>query len=289
VGTVQLGGRARLSPARARPGWRRGRTRRALHAEIEVNAALNARTADLAEAYRPHRDQVMRLLRETAETAGREHLVILGAGNCNDVDLSELLGVYEAVTLVDIDAAAMARAVKPLAPSERMRLDRRALDLGVPDAAQARRILGAAGRGASAVLSATLLTQLIAGALDGGPGSPALGRAATRQRRLHLSLMMRLLAPGGRGILVTDLVSSAQAGALTGAGARPPAARMAECCATGTYFAGTRPNDVLADMARLRGLAAGSLRRSAAWVWTLEAPYAYLVYAAAFARALSRP
>jgi len=276
VATVQLAPRARPALARARL-LGRGRGRRALHAEIELNAALNALTAGLADAYAPHRARVMGLAREAAAASGVDHLVILGAGNCNDVDLAELLEAYEAVTLVDIDAAAMARAVRPLGPAARARLHRHALDLGVADPALARRILGADGRGASAVLSATLLTQLIAGGLDGAAAGSALAGAAARRRRLHLSQMMRLLAPGGRGILVTDLVSSAQAGVLAGA-------RLAECCAAGTYFAGTRPREVLADMARLPRLAAGSLRRTAPWVWTLEHPYAYLVYAASFSR-----
>jgi hypothetical protein len=283
VATVQLGPRARPALGRARL-LRPGRGREALHAEIELNAALNALTAGMAEAYGPHRARVMGLLREAMADAGTDHLVILGAGNCNDVDLAELLEAYAAVTLVDIDAAAMARAVRPLGRGARARLHRHARDLGVADPALAGRILGAAGRGASAVLSATLLTQLIAGAVEGAPGGAGIGGAAARRRRLHLAQMMRLLAPGGRAILVTDLVSSAQAGVLAGAGAVSPGARLAECCAAGTYFAGTRPREVLADMARLPDLADGSLRRTAPWVWTLEDPSASLVYAAAFSR-----
>jgi hypothetical protein len=42
-------------------------------------------------------------------------------------------------------------------------------------------------------------------------------------------------------------------------------------------------------MAALPGLAPASLRRSAPWVWTIEDPYAYLVYAAAFDRADLNP
>ncbi|MDX6555295.1 MAG: hypothetical protein QOD86_1490 [Miltoncostaeaceae bacterium] len=277
VATVRLGPRARPALGGARL-LRRGRGRAALHAEIELNATLNALTAGLGEAYRPHRERVMGLLRAAAAAAGREHLVILGAGNCNDVDLTELSEAFAAVTLVDIDAAAMARAARPLGRGARARLSRHALDLGVADGATARRVLGDAGRAASVVLSATLLTQLIA-------SDPAPGGAAGCVRRRHLTLMRRLLAPGARAILVTDLVSSAQTGALCGPEARRPGAVLAECCAVGDYFAGTRPRDVLADMAALPDLAPASLRRSAPWVWTIEDPYAYLVYAAAFARA----
>jgi hypothetical protein len=274
VATVRLGARARPALAQLR---RPGRGREALHAEIELNATLNALTAGLGAAYRPHRERVMDLLRGAAAIAGRDHLVILGAGNCNDVDLPELAEVFAAVTLVDIDAAAMARAARPLGPVARARLSRHAFDLGVADDTTARRILGDAGRAASVVLSATLLTQLVA-------SDPALGGTAGAVRRRHLSLMRRLLAPGGRALLVTDLVSSAQTGALCGPGARRPAAVLAECCAVGDYFAGTRPRDVLADIAALPGLAPASLRRSAPWIWTIEDPYAYLVYAAEFSR-----
>ena len=83
MGTFQRSARPGAGVARAW-GGPAGRGRPALHAEIEVNAALNLRTAGLGAEYRTHRARVMRVLRDAAAAAGRDHLVILGAGNCND-------------------------------------------------------------------------------------------------------------------------------------------------------------------------------------------------------------
>ena len=57
-----------------------------------------------------HREHVQSLL--TAEAAEEATLCILGAGNLNDVDLAELLGLYSEVHLVDVDTASMGVALR---------------------------------------------------------------------------------------------------------------------------------------------------------------------------------
>ena len=57
-----------------------------------------------------HRARVMRLLVEARREAGRS-LCILGPGNGNDIELARLAREFERVTLVDLDQAAVARAV----------------------------------------------------------------------------------------------------------------------------------------------------------------------------------
>src|SRR3954469_2227543 len=49
-------------------------------------------------------------------------LCVLGAGNCFDLDLSALVDRYQAVHLVDLDAAALDRTVARQEPKTRERL-----------------------------------------------------------------------------------------------------------------------------------------------------------------------
>lgn len=70
----------------------------------------NQTSLELREIFDQHRQRVMHLLKRVAcETAGR--LCVLGAGNCNDLKLDELLNAFEKVVLVDIDQTAVASAV----------------------------------------------------------------------------------------------------------------------------------------------------------------------------------
>src|SRR3569623_288448 len=55
-----------------------------------------------------HRRQIERLI---VPPAGGGRLYVLGAGNCNDLDLAYLATAYAEARLVDIDPAALDRAV----------------------------------------------------------------------------------------------------------------------------------------------------------------------------------
>src|SRR5688500_13382324 len=67
-----------------------------------------AAPADAWDLYAGHRARFTDLLMSSA-TGGR--LCLLGAGNCNDVDLDKLALQYSAIHLVDIDRAALLAAV----------------------------------------------------------------------------------------------------------------------------------------------------------------------------------
>ncbi len=56
------------------------------------------------DLYQPHRERVTQLLLQMAPAGKSSELCILGAGNCNDVDLNRLLEVVGRIHLVDLDA-----------------------------------------------------------------------------------------------------------------------------------------------------------------------------------------
>src|SRR4051812_20789823 len=69
---------------------------------------MNQSTRGQWDWYASHRRAIERLI--VPETRGGR-ICVLGAGNCNDLDLKWLAGAYAEVHLVDIDPAALERAV----------------------------------------------------------------------------------------------------------------------------------------------------------------------------------
>src|SRR5262245_33792508 len=92
----------------------------ALEMIIESERAGNRRDGGVWELYGGHRERVTQAVLDLGRGGGR--LCLLGAGNCNDVDLDRLAAAYREIHLVDIDAAAVARAVGRQAPAVRARL-----------------------------------------------------------------------------------------------------------------------------------------------------------------------
>src|SRR5215471_11691642 len=81
----------------------------------------NRETASSWEQFSQHRAQMTQLALEAApETGGR--LAVLGAGNCNDLDLDALTARYREVHLIDVDVEAVRRARGRVAPEVADRL-----------------------------------------------------------------------------------------------------------------------------------------------------------------------
>ncbi len=70
---------------------------------------LNASTSDRWDEFSGHRAQVTRLALAAATPAAR--ICVLGAGNCNDLDLPSLARGYPEIVLVDLDADALTRGI----------------------------------------------------------------------------------------------------------------------------------------------------------------------------------
>ena len=63
------------------------------------------------ESSQRHRDTVTRYLKQLSSVQG-DRLCVLGAGNCNDLDLNQLLQVYDEIHLVDLDQSALEYALE---------------------------------------------------------------------------------------------------------------------------------------------------------------------------------
>jgi hypothetical protein len=186
---------------------------------------LNRNSCARWDGFAGHRERMMALL---AETGGS--LALLGAGNCNDVDLPALLARHSEVHLVDLDDEALRRARERQLPDVGARVVLHspvdltgALDRLTPGAAAAvlradpgelheaatARIRSAIGRTFDTVVSCCLLSQITQSCRRGlGTDHPDLNDIADGLLTAHLRALLLLTNPGGTALLVTDVVSS---------------------------------------------------------------------------------
>lgn len=185
---------------------------------------LNRETLDNWRLYRSHREAVADLICRPPQPASAR-LCILGAGNCNDLDLARFTGRFAQVHLVDLDRQAMAKGVqrqsslapgsislhggveltgilKTLATWERYRPGRESIAHCIREA---RAFAGLPFLGRFQVVASMCLLSQIIDSIVSMTGSGAVPRELVETlRQRHLRLLAELLLPGGVGYLVTD-------------------------------------------------------------------------------------
>lgn len=217
-----------------------------------LHRGFNATTRTHWDRYAVHRRRVTTLLLAGGNGQGR--LCVLGAGNCNDLDLAD-------AQLDDAGLAAYAEAPERELPAQ--------LD-GPYDA----------------VASCCLLTQLIDTLVHRFGETHARFAALVQAVRLgHLRLLASLAAPGGVAVLVTDFLSSEAYPALSTLAPPVLGRALAEQVQKGNVFHGVHPG---ALMQALRGDAvlatrAESIETAQPLVWDIGARH-YAVCAVRFRR-----
>jgi hypothetical protein len=241
----------------------------------------------------------MQWIETNAPASGR--VAVLGAGNCNDLDLPGLLSRFREVALLDLDEAALKQAADRQGVAGAASLAIIGSDLtGVwdlleqlavtpDDAAVVDRAISLASHpalpkmsgGFDVVLSACVLSQLIKGVAD------ALGENHSRfldlvgaVRSGHFRLLSDLAAPGGRIVLVTDFVSSDTAPEIAAASESQLGELARRLLENRNFFHGLNPA-VIADVwSRDPHLAATTFNLQVAppWRWDFG-PRVYLVTA----------
>jgi hypothetical protein len=264
---------------------------------------LNRATEKSAPLFAPHRRRVTDLaLRAEGGAAA-----VLGAGNCNDVDLPALAARFDEAHLVDLDGEALRSAILRQPEEVRAKLvphggvDLSGLldllagwDRGAPSPAAIDAAVRAAAGGAAIpagelglCLSACLLTQMILSIVDRlGAAHPRAADLARALRMGHLRALARSLRPGGLGVVVSDMVSSDTVPDLA---ATPPAAlasRMEALVRAGNFFTGANPYALVNALTTEPALApfARDVALSAPWIWQIAERRSYLVFAVRFRR-----
>ena len=277
---------------------------------LSKQSQRNRDTRDAWDRFEPHRTRITQLLDERAGAGGRS-LGILGAGNCNDLDLAQLVKRFREIHLFDWDAAALAGGLNSqklanqatVSPHGNVELSGIAELLARWPSQQAprddevetaiqmaeRAIAPMPAESLDVVASVCLVSQLfesVASALSAS--HPRYLELIATIRRRHLGMMIEVLRPGGEGLLVTDVVSSETAPRLGELAAADVPAALARHIQNHNFFTGLNPAVLLNLLEHDSELAGrvGALKPIAPWLWDLG-PRTYIVFAIGFQRALS--
>jgi len=262
----------------------------------ETQRELNIQTASAWADYADHRQRV------TEFVGGYAHglrLCVLGAGNCNDIDLSQLVPRFRHIVLVDIDAASTASAVaRQPAAIQRVTAIRAPVDFSglgelsqipsAPSRSIARRLAESIDlEPFDFVVSPCVLSQLI-GQVEKPHANEAERYLSLVQavREVHLLLLLQLLRVGGLGVLVSDMVSTDTAPVLTSTSPQDLPALMVKLVEERNFFSGVNPfviEDLLKRNASLTPLIARTAFHSP-WLWRLNSARSYLTFAMSFQR-----
>jgi hypothetical protein len=192
-----------------------------MHDLIDEQRALNRATADNRALFEGHRARLMSLIEESG---GNGRLALVGAGNCNDYDLRRLVSRFAHIELIDVDAEAVQGAAFRQGVAGEVGV-RAPFDVGHVGGAHYALAAGASfpdvldtlalgshpvdGNGFDLVVSAGVLTQAmraVAVVLD--ENDARTGDLAVAVRSGHIRSLLGMARPGGRVLLVTEVVSN---------------------------------------------------------------------------------
>jgi len=264
----------------------------------------NRVTADGWDRFTDHRARQSDLVL----AAGGRTLAVLGAGNCNDLDLDRLATAFDSVDLIDLDQEAVRRARARQTPAVAAKLVPRApIDLSGALATLPRwrdktispaqlsaltrsafdNIVTALPHRYDTVLSACLLSQIVHGcyvALDSHPQLAEIGNALATA---HLRALLALVQAAGRVVLVTDTVSSETYPLQELWGQQSPAALLAQLDQVNNVLSGTAISFVRRVLAGEAALMVERPRLIEPWLWQMHPDVTMLVYALVWQRAPS--
>jgi hypothetical protein len=277
---------------------------------LDYHRKNNRATAPRWEGFAEHRARLTLLALEAAGPANDAGgtLAVLGAGNCNDLDLVALAARFREIHLIDLDEEAV-RAAQARQPPEVARklvlhapvdlsgaFDRLAAFKARPatlaeqahlPAASVAKILAAVPGPFDVVLSACMLSQLMHSCYVAlGLKHPQLHLMAAALGLAHVRALVALTAPGGTGLLVTDTISSETYALEELWGDRPPLALLEEIDRANRTLTGTAPS-YLRRLLRDDADIAARIRPASLvepWLWRFTEEMTFLVYALSFRR-----
>jgi hypothetical protein len=256
---------------------------------LERERWRNASTRGSFASYAQHRAQQMALV----EGCSGERIAVLGAGNCNDLDLAGLADAFQEIHLFDIDAQALAGAVGRQSARVQRACRLHEHDLtGIasliegwrsqppePLAAQVAGWVDLAGLlretgQFDAVLSTCLISQVAINLRDFFGLTPVLNTALLAAITGHISLAKALTRPGGTLLVTSDCITS-QYPIHEEVAARGAMGAIRHLTEQGAAFPGTDPA-LISELLRDPQFSPPELKGG--WIWDLN-EQSYLVYA----------
>jgi hypothetical protein len=275
---------------------------------LAAQAKMNRSTRGQWAMYASHRQHLEQVILTGNPGAS---ICVLGAGNCNDLDLNWLTQIFQQVHLVDLDSSALENGVRQQKPEASVRIHLHApIDLsGIADLLNQRHPprlkemeidecsrqlqqplqieLGAQNGGFDVVLSPCLLSQLLIAVRDAiGSDHERYPAMSSAVRKRHLRMMTQLLRPGGRGILAVDVASTENFPGLAQAQESDLPDLMRTLVADGKCLRALTPAALRAALAQEREIS--QPRFTTPWRWRLGLSKAFLVYGITFQRVANR-
>ncbi len=196
---------------------------------VEEQREANQSTLAWFAEYAAHREHQTRLVVEGVPLASGKRVCVLGAGNAYDLDLAKLAEHFSEIHLVDIDDQALESARARQAPEVAQKLVLHApVDLGglfakledwshmrvseaemIAHPSRVAKELAARLGTFDVVVSACIITQMQLSVLNALGEEHRLFDAVRHTLALtHLHTLFELTLPGGRALLVTDVLGN---------------------------------------------------------------------------------
>lgn len=250
---------------------------------LELHVERNRTTRSAWDAYKSHRDHVMRILERNANRREESSLLVLGFGNGNDLDLARLTNFYHSITIVDIDADAVHNAVSKLEDATRESIVVKApFDVsGVLSDSKdwvASELINEMSRfdivdhlpRSTHVISTCLLSQVIDSFNVIFPEDDEdRVDVALAARDAHLKLLVDLALPGGKAMLVTDFVSSISLPQLPDAPTQNLQPLLVDAINRKNFFTGVNPAVLHKKLSPECNELVGKLTHEGVWRWQL--------------------
>lgn len=265
-----------------------------VHEKQRVN---NIHTLGNWDLFADHRQQIKRLI-QSEEKARNKRICILGAGNCNDLDLKYLTSLFKEIHLVDIDESALMNGVRKQKVNGfpniyvHGNIDLTGIYNDLEEWHYQRPnqqkitdcIMKANGfdgiridRDFDIVVSSCLLTQLIQSITDTLIDCENELKLVFAVRNRHLHLLVELLSDNGKGIFVTDLVSSDTVPILSSVKESDLFNLMLDLIRSHNFFKGLNP--FIIEQILRKDPKINKLQFIHPWLWRISSSRTYLVYA----------
>lgn len=278
---------------------------------VHIQCQRNSDSSALHDSFTQHRDNVMRLILASATDVGGtaadpcQSIALMGAGNGMDVEMDSIAQLFREIHLIDVDDAALQRAVQHSSAQDRIHLHA-PVDVASPllsltsrdfqvsdgDLKQNAKILQLLAEPnmdcpvaqCDVVVSLCMLTQIIETLAQIIPETHASFEFAVKALRMgHLRRMQKLLRQGGVGVIVTDIVSSDSAPELRSTTLKDLPGLLKSLVENRNFFTGANPSAVLTDLNILSRLPGGANLSQAfdPWLWS-PGERVFAVYAIRF-------
>ncbi len=205
---------------------------------------------------------------------GNSTIAILGAGNCNDLDLASLADNFRAVHLIDLDREALSHGLRSQATTGDTRLHCHApADITDPEFTLDPPV--------DVVVSCCVFSQIVDAAANDGLPAAALNDRVLDLRRRHFELLLHSVPEAGTAIFVSDCVSSETLPELLSLPPQKAGAALHQAITERNFFTGLNPHAIAAMLRREPSLRTRirDLHFVSPWVWRLSERSARLTYA----------